>query len=510
MRQKQIAKFTVDPTNDEPTNITFVPGSVNENSAAGTVITTLDTTDLETSSGGTDTHTYVLTSGYGDNEKVEIDGDKVKLVDGVNRSQATSEKTANNAGQAEEQLVTINGDTPSAGDSYVITVGGAIKATLEITDANKASYGDVASVRTELVSQLNTNLTGITAPKTGVGAFDTDITLTADSAGTVIGSVVSSGADQHNVVAANTTNTTAASTDQVRLKIGDQTPHEGDGYSISVGGSVEASLTITSGNISSYGDVASVRDELISQLNGNLTGITASPDSNASGFPMDIILTAASGTSIGAVVSNSIFSASVPTGPQEAPNNIITLPSNVMEGDTFALGTVGKTQFPDVNSVTYTVQAGDTVEDVRANLIADMNAAYSAASTGLTAQNGTNANEIDMGGSFDGLLLNETLANFTQVMSSTAGSSTTTHGATITLDGNPDGKTYSVTIEHSGNNVEIANYVGGTGDNLAKVQTEIIADINAFASANNADIQASAEGGAGVKIVSTVADQPLE
>ena len=116
-------------------------------------------------------------------------------------------------------------------------------------------------------------------------------------------------------------------------------------------------------------------------------------------FPMDIILTAASGTSIGAVVSNSIFSASVPTGPQEAPNNIITLPSNVMEGDTFALGTVGKTQFPDVNSVTYTVQAGDTVEDVRANLIADMNAAYSAASTGLTAQNGTNANEIDMGGS---------------------------------------------------------------------------------------------------------------
>ena len=292
--QAKIAKFTVDidPTNDEPTNITFVPGSVNENSAAGTVITTLDTTDLETSSGGTDTHTYELTAGYGDNEKVEIDGDKVKLVDGVNRSQATSEKTANNAGVAEEQLVTINGDTPSAGDSYVITVGGVAKATLEITDANKASYGDVASVRTELVSQLNTNLTGITAaPKTGTGAFDTDITFTADSAGTVIGSVVSSGADQHVVAAANTTNTIAASTDQVRLKIGDQTPHEGDGYSISVGGTVEASLTITSGNISSYGDVASVRDELISQLNGNLTGITAGADANASGFPMDIILT---------------------------------------------------------------------------------------------------------------------------------------------------------------------------------------------------------------------------
>ena len=122
MRHKHnIAKFTVDidPTNDEPTDITFVPGSVNENSAAGTVITTLDTTDLETSSGGTDTHTYELTAGYGDNEKVEIDGDKVKLVDGVNRSQATSEKTANNAGQAEEQLVTINGDTPSAGDSML-------------------------------------------------------------------------------------------------------------------------------------------------------------------------------------------------------------------------------------------------------------------------------------------------------------------------------------------------------------------------------------------------------
>ena len=48
-----------------------------------------------------------------------------------------------------------------------------------------------------------------------------------------------------------------------------------------------------------------------------------------------------------------------------------------------------------------------------------------------------------------------------------------------------------------------------SGDNLAKVQTEIISDINAFASANNANIQASAEGGAGVKIVSTVANQPL-
>ena len=171
------------------------------------MITTLDTTDLETSSGGTDTHTYELTPGYGDNEKVEIVGDKVKLVDGVNRSQTTSEKTANNAGVAEEQLVTINGDTPSAGDSLCHNCRWGNKASLEITNANAASYSDVASVRTELVSQLNTNLTGITAaPKTGVGAFDTDITFTADSAGTVIGSVVSSGADQHVVAAANTTN----------------------------------------------------------------------------------------------------------------------------------------------------------------------------------------------------------------------------------------------------------------------------------------------------------------
>ena len=86
--QAQVATFTVDidPTNDKPTDITFVPNSVNENSAVGTVITTLDTTDLETSSGGTDTHTYVLTPGYGDNEKVEIVGDKVKLVDGVDRT----------------------------------------------------------------------------------------------------------------------------------------------------------------------------------------------------------------------------------------------------------------------------------------------------------------------------------------------------------------------------------------------------------------------------------------
>ena len=51
--------------------------------------------------------------------------------------------------------------------------------------------------------------------------------------------------------------------------------------------------------------------------------------------------------------------------------------------------------------------------------------------------------------------------------------------------------------------------MGVAGDNLAKVQSEIIMDINAFASANSADIQASAEGGTGVKIVSTVADQPL-
>ena len=40
--QANVAKFTVDidPTNDRPTDITFVPDSVNENSAVGTVITT--------------------------------------------------------------------------------------------------------------------------------------------------------------------------------------------------------------------------------------------------------------------------------------------------------------------------------------------------------------------------------------------------------------------------------------------------------------------------------------
>ena len=100
----------------------------------------------------------------------------------------------------------------------------------------------------------------------------------------------------NNVVAANTTNTTAASTDQVRLKI--VTKHLMREMVIQYPLAVkEASLTITSGNISSYGDAVSVRDEPPPQLNSNLTGITASPDLNASGFPMDIILTAASGTS---------------------------------------------------------------------------------------------------------------------------------------------------------------------------------------------------------------------
>ena len=148
--------------------------------------------------------------------------------------------------------------------------------------------------------------------------------------------------------------------------------------------------------------------------------------------------------------------------------------------------------------------------DVRADLIADLNAVYGTASSfSGTATVGSKANEIDMGGTFSGLVMQETLGNFTQVMQSTAASSSTTHGATITLDGNPVDKTYSVTIEDNSNKVEVANYVGASGDNLAKVQSEIIADINAFASANSADIQASAEGGAGVKIVSTVANQPL-
>ena len=382
--QAQVATFTVDitPTNDKPTDITFVPKTVNENSPVDTVITTLDTTDLETSSGGTDTHTYVLTPGYGDNEKVRIDGDKVKLVDGVDRTLTSAEKTANDAGKAEEQLVTINGDTPSAGDSYVITVDGSQKASLEITNTNAANFKTVADVRADLVSKLNGSLSGVTATAKAGNGFETDITLKADNAGTVIGTVVSSGADQHVVTAANTTTNTAASTDQVRLKIGDQKPLEGDGYEIRVGGNVKATLTIDNTNISSYPDVASVRDALIGQLNANLTGITASADSNAS-FPMDIILTAGSGTSIGEVVSNSLFSAPVQPGPQEAPNNIITIPENIMEGDTFTLGTpVGvKTNFPgNVNAVTYTAKANDTVADVRDDLIADLNAVYGAAS----------------------------------------------------------------------------------------------------------------------------------
>ena len=126
-----------------------------------------------------------------------------------------------------------------------------------------------------------------------------------------------------------------------------------------------------------------------------------------------------------------------------------------------------------------------------------------------TAKAGSKANEIDMGGSFSGLVMQETLGNFTQVMASTEASSSTTHGATITLDGSPEGKTYTVTIKHEGNAVEVAKYEGKSGDDLAKVQTEIVNGINAFNTANDANITATAEGGVGVKIVSTVADQPL-
>ena len=62
----------ITPSNQAPTNITLVPSSFNENSAIGTVIGTLSTTDVNSS----DTFTYTITGG--DTSAFDIVGNVVK------------------------------------------------------------------------------------------------------------------------------------------------------------------------------------------------------------------------------------------------------------------------------------------------------------------------------------------------------------------------------------------------------------------------------------------------
>jgi hypothetical protein len=65
-------------TNNIPSNISLSPSSIDENSAAASIIGTLSTTDLDI----TDTHTYTLVPGVGDEDNIyfSISGDNQSII----------------------------------------------------------------------------------------------------------------------------------------------------------------------------------------------------------------------------------------------------------------------------------------------------------------------------------------------------------------------------------------------------------------------------------------------
>jgi uncharacterized repeat protein (TIGR01451 family)/CSLREA domain-containing protein len=69
-----VARVTVNPSNQAPTDIALSNSSVAENSPLGTTVGSLSTTDPD--AGGT--HTYTLVANFGDNTAFTIDGDTLK------------------------------------------------------------------------------------------------------------------------------------------------------------------------------------------------------------------------------------------------------------------------------------------------------------------------------------------------------------------------------------------------------------------------------------------------
>ena len=139
----EVVTITVNDLIDEnPTDITLIGGSVDENAAAGTTVATLSTVDADAS----DTHTYAITndpSGF-----FEVVGNEVRVAAGANIDFETDQthditvQTTDAAGNTYSEVVTINvNDLIDENPTDITLTGGSV-------DENAAAGTTVATLST--------------------------------------------------------------------------------------------------------------------------------------------------------------------------------------------------------------------------------------------------------------------------------------------------------------------------------------------------------------------------
>ena len=95
-----------------------------------------------------------------------------------------STKTANVVAEKQVVTVTISSDTPAIGDSYVVSMGGSVVASLEINAGNIGSYTNVSAVQANLLSQMS-SISGVTASASGSNGFSFEANVAGVGFGTV-------------------------------------------------------------------------------------------------------------------------------------------------------------------------------------------------------------------------------------------------------------------------------------------------------------------------------------
>ena len=286
---------------------------------------------------------------------------------GVNAWSVTS--TTSQAPVAQVDTVTLGGTVGEVGDVYNITVNGVTKSYTTIgTEAN------IDVIRDALISSINSD-TNINSAVTAAAGASGEITITSDTAGTVITTTASATQGPASV----------AQVDNVTLTGGIVA---GDTYSVSVNGTA---FTATAGGAST---LTTLRDDLIAQINADPTAsalVTAAPGgagqlvitadtagtpitlttatTDAGGAPANAIVATNVTANVTAVADNTATQAtttanvtstvtSAATALTFNPNGQITTPTSLNLALTFASGSTSAITL-DISSMSQYASSGD-------------------------------------------------------------------------------------------------------------------------------------------------------
>jgi len=224
---------------------------------------------------------------------------------GVNAWSVTS--TTSQAPVAQVDTVTLGGTVGEVGDVYNITVNGVTKSyTTTGAEAN------IDVIRDALINSINTD-TNINTAVTAAAGASGEITITSDTAGTVITTSASATQGPASV----------AQVDNVTLTGG---VVAGDTYTVSVNGSA---FTATAGGAST---LTTLRDDLIAQINADPTAsalVTAAPGgagqlvitADTAGTPITLLT---STTDAGGAPANAITATNVTPNVTAVADNTAT------------------------------------------------------------------------------------------------------------------------------------------------------------------------------------------